>query len=105
MDYQNNRRAQRRRVTDIMTNSSDHIQCTPDELREIISSTVKQTLLTLGMDTTDPIKLQRDFQHLREWRESTEILKKNGMIAIITIVVAGAATAFWMGVKAQVGLK
>lgn len=98
------RRNHRRRESD-MSNSNDHIHCTPDELRDIISATVKQTLLTLGIDMSDPIKLQKDFQHLREWRESTETLKKNGMIAMITIVIAGAATAFWMGVKAQMGIK
>jgi hypothetical protein len=83
----------------------NYSSCTSEEQRQIIKDTVKETLLLLGLDISDPISIQRDFTHLREWRESTEKLKENGMIAMVGIVVAATLTAFWIGIKQQLGVK
>lgn len=69
------------------------------EIHDIIRSTVHETLLSLGLDTSDPIKLQKDFQHLRDWREASESIKMKGMLTLVMIVVTGAASLFWVGIK------
>jgi len=84
---------------------NDFSNCTSTEQKDIIKETVKETLLLLGLDITDPLSLQRDFQHLREWRESTERLRANGIIAVIGVVVVGGCTALWLGIKQQLGVK
>lgn len=60
---------------------------------------VRRTLLTLGMSTAEPLELQKDMQHLREWRMAMGAAKRHGLFAIITILVSGLAGAVWLMVK------
>ena len=66
---------------------------------EFIAEAVKQTLIQLGVDTSDPIAMQRDFQHLRQWRESGDSLRDKGMLAILGIFLSGLAALLVMGVR------
>ncbi|UQM93918.1 hypothetical protein vBSmQDWS359_01 [Stenotrophomonas phage vB_Sm_QDWS359] len=59
----------------------------------------------LGLKVDDPIEVQKDFQHLREWRSTTDSIKRKGMLTIIGIVVSGLAAAAWMGVREMLGGK
>lgn len=43
---------------------------TRDELRELIAETVRETLTQMGADPAHPLEMQRDFQHLRQWRRA-----------------------------------
>ncbi len=70
-----------------------------DDMADVISETVRQTLMQLGVDTNSPIEMQRDFQHLREWRKVTGELKQKGLLALLGIFVSGAVAAFFIGVK------
>lgn len=55
--------------------------------------------LRLGVDTSDPIEMQKDFAHLRAWRESVELVKKRGMIAATTVIVTGGLAMLWAGIS------
>ena len=86
---------------------------------------VSSVLTSLGIDTKDPIKAQRDFAalremrelvddeefqrdlaHLRRWRKATEDVRAKTLLAVVGLLVTGAAAAFWIGIKAQLlGLK
>jgi hypothetical protein len=76
-----------------------------NEQRELIRQTVKETLLSLGIEVDDPIKVQRDFQHLREWRETTEALKSKGLMTLFGVVLAGILGFIWLGFKGSLGVK
>lgn len=80
--------------------TGDKIEMSPEELRSVVSQAVKDTLTTLGIDTADPLAMQKDFQHLRDWRESTDNIKKKGLITLVGILVAGALGAMVLGAKA-----
>lgn len=69
------------------------------EVAELVATTVRQTLIQLGIDATNPLEMQRDFQHLREWREAGRELKHKGMMALLGIVLSGAAALLLLGVK------
>lgn len=69
------------------------------ELKKIIENTVNTTLIQLGIDHDDPLEMQRDFMHLREWRQSMERMKNKSMATAIGIVIAGFCAALWMGFK------
>ena len=84
---------------------SDCRVATEEELKGIIKDTVRETLLTLGLDTADPIKLQRDFQHLREWREGTESIKSNGILTALGLLIAGALSALWIVIKSYLHIE
>lgn len=73
------------------------------ELRDLVSSTVKDTLLSLGIDNGSPIEMQKDFQHLREWREATDSAKKRGLFVVISILVTSMLGAIVMGIKSYLG--
>lgn len=78
---------------------------TPDEARALIREAVRETFLMLGLKVDDPIEVQKDFQHLREWRSTTESVKAKGMLATVGVVVSGLAAALWIGLKELLGSK
>jgi hypothetical protein len=72
---------------------------TPDEARALIREAVRESFLLLGMQINDPIEVQKDFQHLREWRTTTESIKTKGLLALVGVLVTGLAGAAWMGIR------
>lgn len=64
------------------------ITMTEDELKKVIEDTVEKTLTNLGCKTDDPIEMQKDFAHLREWRNSTDAIKKKGTLSAVGFVIA-----------------
>jgi uncharacterized protein (DUF952 family) len=68
---------------------------TEDEIKKIITVTVSETLLKMGVYTDDPIEAQKDFMHLRSWRQSTEAVKRQSMLAAIGVVTAGMLALIW----------
>lgn len=87
-------------------------------VRGVVQATVKETLLTMGIDATDPIKFQRfmanlseierafeneqfrkDQLHLRRWRESMERASNIGIGTALTMVATGLLTALWLGLR------
>ena len=67
-----------------------------EQITEIIEETICRTLQHLGVDTSDPIAMQRDFAHVRGWRESTEIIKRKGLMTVVSVLIAGALGMLWM---------
>lgn len=67
------------------------------ELEQVISETVRQTLLELGLDAKNPIELQKDFAHLRGWREGVDEVKRKGFVAAISVIIAGSLGLMWAG--------
>lgn len=72
---------------------------TPDEARALIKEAVRESMLMLGMRVDDPIEAQKDFQHLREWRLTTERVKNKSLLALVGVLVSGLAGAAWMGIR------
>jgi hypothetical protein len=72
---------------------------TEHEVKKIVAEAVAETLLTLGIDTTDPVELQKDMAHLRAWRESVQTVKQQGLVTAVGILVAGALGLLWLAFK------
>lgn len=72
---------------------------TKADLADIVQKTVKQTLLQLGVDAQDPIEMQRDFQHLRQWRRAGEDLRNKGMLVLIGIFITGLVSLILVGIR------
>ena len=72
---------------------------TKEEMQEIVRETVSQTLTQLGVDTSSPLEMQRDFQHLRDWRMAQEVIRNKGYMALVTVLVTGTAGLLWLGFK------
>jgi hypothetical protein len=70
-----------------------------EELKDIVAESVRQTLMQLGIASNDPIEMQKDMQHLREWRQTMDSVKSKGMLTIMTMFCTGIAAALWLGFK------
>lgn len=93
-----------------------------DAAHKTANKVVHEILVTLGIDTTNPIAIQKDmaalreirelvadkdFQadmaHVRAWRESMEAAKSRSFLAIIALITTGTAGALWIGFKELIG--
>ena len=99
---------------------------TPTEVREIAEATgrevVRETLLAIGLDAADPLKLQRDFvvmrevgalamdpefrkdiEHTRKWRKAIEQVETKSFIAAVGMIATGVIGLVWAAIRSKVG--
>lgn len=50
---------------------------------------VKQTLVSLGIDTDNPREHQADMLHVRRWRKSTEAVQSQGIKVTVALIFTG----------------
>ena len=93
-------RAAKQSVEDAARRAAETVAMSHSELNEVVAEAVKQTLMQLGVDTSDPFAMQRDFQHLRQWRESGEDLKRKGTVVLLGIFVSGLVSLLIIGLRA-----
>ena len=74
---------------------------TEREVRQVVKDTVRETLIEMGIAHDDPIQMQKDFQHLRDWRTGTDAVKKRGMLTIVGVLVTGLMAAIFMGIRSM----
>ena len=80
-------------------NDQRPIQLTHEQLRSVVKDTVSETLVRMGIDAEDPIEMQKDFSHLRQWRTATDSARTKGVVALVGILVTGICAAVWMGLQ------
>jgi hypothetical protein len=80
----------------------EYVQLTKDELKDVVKDTVHETLTTIGIESDDPIEMQKDFSHLREWRITVQDVRKKGILTIVGLLVAGVVAFIWIGFKMSV---
>ncbi|MCI0663520.1 MAG: hypothetical protein L0220_20855 [Acidobacteria bacterium] len=78
---------------------------TRDEITIVVEEAVEKTLERLGIDVSDPIAMQKDFSHMRAWRESVEAIRHKGIMTILGILIAGTAGMLWLGFTRAVDFK
>jgi hypothetical protein len=76
---------------------------TEDEARSIAKVAAKEALsemlITLGVDPDEPTEMQKDMAFVRSLRESSEAVKRQGLLTAIGILVAGVLGLIWLAVK------
>jgi len=92
-------RAATRAVESAADRAAEKVAMSHSELNSVVAEAVKQTWMQLGVDTSDPFAMQRDFQHLRQWRESGEDLKRKGTVAMLGIFFSGLVSLILLGLK------
>jgi len=78
------------------------IELSRGELKELLQEAVTDALVKLGMDIDDPLEMQRDFQHLRDWRVAVNSVQSKGMLTLVALLVSGLVAAIWVGFKSAV---
>lgn len=69
---------------------------------ETAKAAVRETLLTLGVNTNNPeaiLKMQQDFAYLRDWREASGTIKARSIAVLVSILVTGGAGALWVAIR------
>ena len=70
-----------------------------DVAKKAAKEAVKEIFLTLGIRTDDALEVQRDMQHLREWRQSVATVKRQSLITAIGVITAGVIGLIWLAIK------
>lgn len=79
------------------------IHISESDLHRMIESTVETTLVKMGVDYKDPQGMQRDFQHLREWRTTVEAVKKKSIVTLVGTLITGIIALVVMGLNSKYG--
>ena len=81
---------------------------TDDEIRDmartVAREVVHEMMLTMGVDASKPeglIEMQKDFQSLREWRNSMDAVRRHGLLTAIGVIVVGILGLIWMSFGKQ----
>lgn len=82
------------------------IPLSSSEIQHIASETakaaVRETLLLMGVDVSDPKAIQEmqlDFAHTRRWRRSVETVGRQSLVSAVVILITGFAGAIWMAIQ------
>lgn len=81
---------------------SDEITVSREELKSLMKEAVQEAFTKLGIQHDDPLEMQRDFQHLRNWRQSVESVQRKGLMTVLGILLAGMAGALWLGFTTKI---
>jgi hypothetical protein len=67
--------------------------------QESARKAVRELLLTMGVDTSDPkavIRMQKNIAHIDSWREASETMRNHGLKVAVGIIVSGVLGAVYM---------
>ena len=81
---------------------STPIELTRGELKDLMQEAVQDAFTRMGMDVLDPLEMQRDFQHLRDWRLAVTSVQSKGILTLMTLLITGIVAALWVGFKAAI---
>ena len=78
---------------------------TENEVKEIVSKTVDETLAKMGLNSEEIYEAQKDFIYLREQRKLHEKISLRVRFIIIGFIISGAIALLVLGVKTAIGIK
>ena len=78
---------------------------TENEVKEIVSKTVDETLAKMGLNSEEIYEAQKDFMYLREQRKLHEKISLRVRFIIIGFIISGAIGLLVLGVKSAIGIK
>ena len=74
-----------------------------EQTQDLIAESVRQTLIQLGVESENPLEMQRDFQHLRNWRKSGEEIKRKSILVVVGTFLTGLIGLIWLGLRGSGG--
>ena len=78
---------------------------TENDVKEIVSKTVDETLAKMGLNSEEIYEAQKDFMYLREQRKLHEKISLRVRFIIIGFIISGAIALLVLGVKTAIGIK
>ncbi len=69
------------------------------QVRDAAEEGVTAALERVGINSDDPLEVQRDMAFVRDWRTATASIKRKSLLAGVGVLVAGSLGVLWLGVK------
>lgn len=69
------------------------------EVKDAAAEGVTEALERLGINPDDPTEVQRDMAFVRDWRTTTDGVKRKSLLAAVGFVVVATLGALWLGIK------
>lgn len=73
------------------------------EIRDLVKTTVHETLMGLGADPSKPLEMQKDFQAMREFRVTLESIKKKALLTLVGTLILSVLAIIGVGLKGYFG--
>ena len=70
---------------------------------EPATKTIAVILKGFGIDEKEEEDIKEDFRYLRKWRKGSERVTGLTLTALVTLLVGGMASAFYLGVRTLMG--
>lgn len=74
-----------------------------EELRAIIRETVRETMLELGVDSSDNLEMQRDMSFLRDLRKARDSMTAKMVAVAVGVLITAALGAIALGIRQWLG--
>lgn len=82
---------------------NETVTLTNEELEEIVTNSIKRAFTEMGIDSSKPTEMQRDFVHLRRWRLAVDKTQSTTFTAAVVVLVGGIMGALWLGIQTSIG--
>lgn len=66
---------------------------------EAAEEALKGMLVKLGIDPEDELENQQDFAFVRNWRLSSQTVKRHGLLVAVGILVVGLSGLIWNAIR------
>ena len=73
------------------------VTLTREELRGIVTEAIQEAFQQIGLDSHDPLEVQRDMAHLRKWREAVDAAGSASFKTVVTTLILGGLGLLWVG--------
>lgn len=82
-----------------MSNDHQVITLTKDELRSLMAESIQEAFRSMGIESSSPSEMQRDFVHLRRWRLAVDSAQSQTFRVVVTTLAVGILGALWLGIQ------
>lgn len=73
-----------------------------DVANKAADRTVDRTLTSFGVDTSNPLQVQADFEFLRNMRQTWTTVKSRSIFVALGLMVTGFFSFLWSAIKASI---
>ena len=81
----------------------EEVTMTDAEVRAIAKAVAHEMLEALGFDPDDKGASQKDMAFLRAWRESTNAVKRQGLVTAVGVIMIALLGLIWLAIKGPPG--
>ena len=86
-------------LRDIIREEMEANRPAPIHLQDVVRTSVHETLISIGVDASDPLKVQQDLAFLRDVRQAHATVKSKGILILVGLFLSSMTAAMWIGIK------